>query len=180
MQRDIRAGSAPGLAAPVALGPSEEEFTSVYNRLRERATVVAHRVLWNWADAEEAVSDAFTDAFKKWETIRGLPHLDFLILRMTANKAVDEARRRARRSRLALKAWDRDLPDEDSPEGVAERENIRAALQSLSERQRKVVVLRLVAGLSGPEVAEALDVDVGTVKQHLHRAKGRLHSYLCQ
>lgn len=56
--------------------------------------------------------------------------------------------------------------------------DLHRALGRLSERQRAVAVLRLVFGMNEAEVANALGIQVGTVKQHLHRARGRLRLHL--
>ncbi len=171
-------GSGSGLATepspPLGIGQREEqEFTTLYGKLQRRANAIAYRIVRNWADAEEAVSEAFADAFEKWDFICHLPHREWLLLRMVSNKAVDEARRRSRRLKLELQAWDRPC-DLDSHEAALLREDLNSALSTLTARQREVAALRLIEGLSEPEVAKELEVNVGTVKQHLHRARARL------
>jgi RNA polymerase sigma-70 factor (ECF subfamily) len=53
-----------------------------------------------------------------------------------------------------------------------------AALRALPERQREVIVLRHLAGLSEPEVAEYLGISLGSVKTHMRRAKESLRGRL--
>ena len=57
---------------------------------------------------------------------------------------------------------------------------VRDALQELPEAQREVLVLVFYHQLTGPEVAEVLDISVGTVKSRLHRAKEALKGILSQ
>jgi len=57
-------------------------------------------------------------------------------------------------------------------------ERISAALRSLPERQRAVFVLRHYEELSLQEIAQALDMSLGTVKSALHRAVARLRQRL--
>ena len=57
---------------------------------------------------------------------------------------------------------------------------MRSAIQKLPDGQREVLVLVFYHQLSGPEVAEVLDISEGTVKSRLHRAKENLKGILAQ
>ncbi len=174
MNRRPGAGLATELSVPVGVVQAQKhEFTELYTRLQRRANAIAYRILGNSADADEAVSEAFADAFQKWDIIGHLPHREWLVLRIVSHKAVDEARRRARRLKLELRAWDRPC-DGASHEAALLRQDLNSALSTLTARQREVAVLRLIDGFSEPEVANELQLNVGTVKQHLHRARARL------
>lgn len=61
-----------------------------------------------------------------------------------------------------------------------EIDETRRALEVLDERQRTVVVLRYYADLTVPQIAEAMDAPVGTVKSLLHRALARLSTELSE
>ena len=73
-------------------------------------------------------------------------------------------------------------PDADEPPGLLERLSLREALMDavleLSERQREVVLLRLVEGRSTAEAAELLECAEGTVKATLHQATLKLRAIL--
>ena len=76
-----------------------------------------------------------------------------------------------------------DIPDESqSPEQLLERsltqEAVQRGLQSLSEEQRQILLLREIQGLSYEEIAETLDLEAGTVKSRIFRARKKLCAFL--
>jgi len=90
-----------------------------------------------------------------------LPWVDGWVLRVTANLAIDTARRR-------YVALDPPAPVA-SEDAVATRLAMVAALVRLPRRQREAISLFYLAGLSASEVADVLGLSQGTVKSHLHR-----------
>ncbi len=68
--------------------------------------------------------------------------------------------------------------DDHSPPRADLRRDLEAAIAGLPERYRAVVVLFYLQDVSYPEIAEILDLPLGTVKTHLHRAKRMLRSQL--
>ena len=76
-----------------------------------------------------------------------------------------------------------DIPDESqSPEQLLERsltqEAVQRGLQSLSAEQRQILLLREIQGLSYEEIAETLDLEAGTVKSRIFRARKKLCAFL--
>jgi len=157
--------------------------------LLERHEMVVHRacahLLPRGEDVEGAVQETFVRA------LRGLPRYSGAgsFSAWLASIAVNLCRDRLRRHRLvpfvALEGDDEAggpiavLPSaEPSPERVAMARQavavVRATVAGLSERQREVFALRFFVGLELAAIAEALAVDVGTVKTHLHRALQRV------
>ena len=103
--------------------------------------------------------------------------------RITTNAFLDDARRRTRRPVVALPD-DPDLVLPASPDAVeaaaAERlsDDVQAALGALPEEFRVPVVLADVVGLPYAEIAEQLDVPVGTVRSRIHRGRLALREAL--
>jgi len=93
--------------------------------------------------------------------------------RIVTNKAADwVARRRRRRDtqrELPPEAPAADPPGEDGP-----RDDLQAALRRLPTRQRAILSLHYLEGLSVAEIASALSVPPGTVKSRLHQARNEL------
>ncbi len=153
-----------------------EGFEETFRELFPQAVSVARRILGDHAQAEDAAAEAFARALASWRRVGRLPYRDAWILRVTANVAIDTARKLRHR-----------VPTEDvgdvvsapSPaDAAATRLAMLAALEALSRRQREVVALRYLADLSESTVAECLGVHVGTVQQHAHRGMKALRQHL--
>jgi RNA polymerase sigma-70 factor, ECF subfamily len=98
------------------------------------------------------------------------------VFAVARNAAIDEHRRRSRRVELAFVEPDR-LPDTGVDAGfgrVDETGRVDALLGLLTDDQREVIVLRVIAGLSVQETAEVLGRGAGAVRALQHRALGRL------
>ncbi len=103
--------------------------------------------------------------------------------RITTNAFLDDVRRKQRRPTDALP----DDPERVLPKSAAAdevlaarglNEEIQTAITALPEEYRAAVVLSDVVGLSYQEVADALDVPVGTVRSRIHRGRSRLREAL--
>jgi RNA polymerase sigma factor (sigma-70 family) len=139
----------------------EERFIAAFGRLYSRALRVAYGVVGDVCTAEDVAAEALARAYAQWERIESLPWLEGWVLRVTANLALDIARRQ------------RPLVDPpgvvESEDAIATRLVMVAALNRLPRRQREAVALHYLAGLTDDEVARALGIAEGTVKSHVHR-----------
>jgi RNA polymerase sigma-70 factor (ECF subfamily) len=129
------------------------------------------------AEAEELTQDVY---FKLWENLhryRAGSNFMAWAWRVAKNLLID-AHRRSRRERTA--AWvDPEvidhLPGSDDPHEQTERQQrlkiIAASLRQLEEDLATLILMRDFAGMSYQEIAEALDLPLGTVKSRLNRAR---------
>jgi RNA polymerase sigma-70 factor (ECF subfamily) len=172
-----------------AQGGDLAAFNLLVVRHQSAAYSLALRFLRSREAAEDVTQEAFFRAYRALDGFRGERFRAWL-LRIVANAARDELRRRKRRPQRSLDEArdDPDTPDLDplergpGPEQVAENADLRrvleAALARLPEEWRMVVLLSDVHGLSYEEVATSVGVPVGTVKSRLSRARGRLREIL--
>lgn len=123
--------------------------------------VAAQRVTAERASAEDAAVEALTKAHLRWSYLAGEEWRALWVVRVAVNEAIRHLPRPARRVTAPQGA--------DFAEVVATREMLAWALAVLPRRQREVVVLRHLVGLSEVEVALALEISHGTVKTHLRR-----------
>jgi RNA polymerase sigma factor (sigma-70 family) len=92
-------------------------------------------------------------------------------MRVTVNEAIRHLPRRPPRA-------PQPLDYADPADVLVVRQTLMAALRLLPKRQREVVVMRYLVGMSEPEVAAALGLSLGTVKTHLRRGLSRLRTTL--
>ena len=159
-----------------------------YGELVERYREVAFRTAWlitrSTADAEDAAQEAFVKAYYALGRFRAGEAFRPWILRIVSNEAKNRRRSAGRRERLALRVADERGPGDAAPSpetavvALERREDLLAALERLTERDRLVVSYRFLLELSEAETATALGVRPGTVKSRLSRALERLRREL--
>lgn len=125
-------------------------------------------------DAEDLLGEVFLSAMRDLNKFEGdVGGFRAWLYRIATNRAVDLARRNARRPEEPLAtAIERPGPSDPASEalGRVDRERLWRAVMALPKAQRQVVGMRLAGGLSAPEIAEALGKPVGAVKALQHRA----------
>ncbi len=125
-------------------------------------------------DAEDLTGQVFLEAMRGIRGFSGdASAFKGWLFRIAHNRAVDLARRLHRRPEGPLEEAEglpTPLETEDTAIAGVARERLWKAVESLPEQQRRVLILRLGAGLNSREIAEVLDKRLGTVKALQHRA----------
>ena len=131
--------------------------------------------------AEEVLQDVMLAAWRNAPNFRGESSVRTWLLVIARNRAMNTHRKR----KLPLVTLDDafgvfggDTGPLEKIERKAAQSAVREALEHLPTQQREVLVLVFYHQLSGPEVADVLGINVGTVKSRLHRAKETLRRVL--
>lgn len=150
-------------------------FIDYYDPLRRLAYVI----LGDGAMAEEIVMEAFAKATSKWHLVGGADHPAAYMRQIVVNLCRSKIRRHVLERKVGeiFKRRDEDIVDRTA-EGFGLDIDIWRAVNALPERQRVVVVLRYLEDLQEQEIAELMDIPVGTVKSQLSRARKRLSERL--
>jgi len=159
-----------------ALGESAA-FADLVREHQGMVFSIAYHYLHERSLAEDLAQEVFLELYQSLSRIQSAAHLTFWLRRVTANRCIDQGRKKVRRREQAL---------EDAPEPVASDppadplllERLQQSLAGLPEKQRLVVILRFQEGLGPAEIAEALDMPVNTVKSTLHRSLEELRKGL--
>jgi RNA polymerase sigma-70 factor (ECF subfamily) len=196
---DSRAGSSDKHASTRLPGPASDgelldhhaagdrqALEELFRRYRAIAYRVAYRLLGQEADALDAVQDGFLKAFTHLSAFQGRSSFKTWLLRVVSNSALDLGRQRGRREIRSLDGWaamDQETPlTLDNPAQGLERADlrqiIREALESLPEAQRQTFVLHADGEMSYREVAESLEISIGTVMSRLFYARQKLRAIL--
>ena len=151
-----------------------EAFRHLVGRYQKRAVSHALAILLNRDDAEDAVQEAFIDAFKAistFDTARTFYQWFYVLLRNRCYKLTAKRRPTESLDEALLLATQPGLTAET-------RVALENALQSLSREEREIVSLKYFSGFSYDELATHLQIPRGTVMSRLFYARKRLQSEL--
>jgi RNA polymerase sigma-70 factor (ECF subfamily) len=175
-RKDLLAGSGPGTA---------ESIDAIYDRYAPQVERWARRLAGPQFDAEDLLHDIFLVVMRRRHEFRGEAKITTWLFRVTQQVV------RWRRRNDAIRRWlwgrhGQDMLDARTSvptplEEIERREqNLRlyAALDHLPEKYRTTLVLYALEGMSGEQIAELTDSEVGSVWVRLHRARAKLADLL--
>jgi RNA polymerase sigma-70 factor (ECF subfamily) len=182
---DERAGSiAPEqLLAMVASG-DQNALAELYDSFSPRVFGLIRRLLVDHAQSEEVLQDVFLEIWQsasRFDPNKG--RASTWVMTLAHRRAVDRIRSaqadRERDVRIGMRDVGRDFDQaSEAAEISIEHERVTAAMSRLSEAQRQAISLTYYGGLSQSELAEALNVPLGTVKTRLRGGMIRLRDEL--
>jgi len=145
-----------------------------FGRLYERFGPMVHGVLLTrvpYGEVDDLVQDVFLSAFQRLSTLRAPGAFGGWLAAIARNRAVDY-HRRPRVEQMAD-----DIPAADA-RPQAEARAVLAVIQSLPAAYRETLVLRLVEGMTGQEIADRTGLTPASVRVNLHRGMKRLRDAL--
>jgi RNA polymerase sigma-70 factor, ECF subfamily len=122
-------------------------------------------------DIEDLVQEVFLTVFRRLPTLRDAAAFPGWLAMIARNRAIDHVRRL-----LATEELPEDLPSSDAAE--TEARAILTIVRTLPEAYRETLILRLVEGMTGPEIAARTGLTPGSVRVNLHRGMARLREAL--
>lgn len=142
-------------------------FSMAYHFLRDRSL------------AEELAQEVFFELYRNLETIESPAHLVFWLRKVTSRRCIDQTRRRAFWPKFRLDEVPEPMAKTRAADPMLSRALARL-VASLPEKARMVVILRYQEDLDPMEIAQVLDMPIGTVKSHLQRSLGMLRDKLAR
>lgn len=153
---------------------AREGDRAAYGRLYDRFAPMVHGVLLARvprSDVDDLVQDVFLQAMRRLPSLRDAEAFGGWLLAIARNRARDHWRRGEDTVELKL-----DVAGDPHPEGDAL--TVLAAIRRLPEAYRETLVLRLVEGMTGPEIACRTGLTPGSVRVNLHRGMQQLREAL--
>ncbi len=167
------------------LAGDTDAFGILVRKYQDRLFTTMVHVVGSVAEAEDVVQDAFLQAFTKLHTFQGNSKFYTWLYRIAFNNSISRRRRRRPRTlpdgEQLSQQLDLGLAADSVADAVYRREQVnivRNALGQLSEDYRRILVLRELDGRNYEEIADVLDLPIGTVRSRLHRARKELLSIL--
>jgi RNA polymerase sigma-70 factor (ECF subfamily) len=155
----------------------EEAFASLIRMAGDRLMAIAFRILRDVDRAEDAVQQAIVTAWRELPALRDPDRFDGWLYRVLVNACYVEARKTRRwDANVRLLTPDMTSGSSDAFLSVEDRDELERAFRRLPPQQRAVFVLHHYLGMRHAEIAETLDVPVGTVKSRIHYASATLRA----
>lgn len=170
-------------------GGDTDAFALLVKAYEKQVYNLCLRMVGDPTDAEDLAQEAFVKSWQGLEFYKFEAAFSTWLYRLTTNLCIDFLRKKKRRPTLSLILEDEegetrlDVPDpRPQPEETVlqkeRQEALNRAMAQLDDEARAILTLRVVDELSYEELAKALDLNVGTVKSRLARARTKLRKIL--
>jgi RNA polymerase sigma-70 factor, ECF subfamily len=165
-------------------GGNTQAFATLYDRHSKVAYSLAYRMMGERQSAEDLVQEVFLKVWRAAGTYRAeRAGVRTWILSIVHNRGVDQLRSRTRRRQLGDRVEataSTSQPSEAFSETwrSSQREQVREALKALPAEQLKVLELSYFSGYTQMEIAELLDLPLGTVKGRVRLGMKKIREYL--
>ena len=175
-------GSSDGVIVARVLRGDVEAFRVLVERYRDRYARYAFYMLGNREDAEEALQDAFTRAYRSLARCEDPERFGAWLFRILVNRCRTLGARRGRRARTFVvdEGAILEASEEHPAERNAWREEIDRALQQLRADQREAFLLKYVEDKGYDEMSQLTGVGVSALKMRVMRACDRLRELLSE
>lgn len=170
----------------------QDAFAQLMQASQARIYNLTLRMTGDPQDALDLSQEAFFNAWKGLKFFKGDSAFSTWVYRLANNVCIDHLRKRSRRQNVNL-PMPADPEDDSLPEVPDERYRpdtrleqqetrraVRAGLARLSDEHRQVLVMRELSGLSYQEIGDILDLEAGTVKSRIARARLALRKILLE
>ncbi|MBN2852867.1 MAG: RNA polymerase sigma factor [Clostridia bacterium] len=164
-----------------------DSFEKLIELFQDRAFAIAYSVMGNYHDSYDMVQESFIKAYNNIHKFNFKSSFNTWLFRIIKNTCIDEIRKRNRRKTISIdSSYENDdgelsfqlEDDADSLETILEKkensELLTKALEKLSIEHRTVVVLSDIEGYDYKEISELLEINLGTVKSRISRARIKL------
>lgn len=168
----------------------EQAFEALVTAYERKVYNYALRSTGNEQDAMDITQEVFLRVFRSLSGFKEESSFSTWLYRITFNICIDFSRKNAKRNENSLSldgeaadGKELELLDErHAPEAAYDRKELReeiaGAILRLSEQHREVLVMREISGLSYAEIAEVLELEEGTVKSRIARARENLRKII--
>jgi RNA polymerase sigma-70 factor, ECF subfamily len=153
-----------------------EAFSELVRRHQQVTYNLAYRYMRDATQAEDMAQEAFLKAYRLLDGFRGDSSFSTWLYRVTSSVCLTELSRRKRRSEVELQPTHYKNAAIQPNYTLDVPEQIRRCVTKLSDRYAEIVTLYYLKGVSYDEIAEAMDIPMGTLKTWMFRARKQLRT----
>ena len=160
---------------------SLKEFTDKILPIKDKLYRFSLRIVGNAPEAEDVVQEVFIKLWKKRNELDQLNNIEAWCMRATRNLSIDKLRSKHKRLGMIPEGFDI-KSTAATPDRLAESSDtltrIKNFMNKLPEKQKMVMQLRDIEGMSYQEITEALSMPMNQVKVYLFRARQQIRAQL--
>jgi RNA polymerase sigma-70 factor, ECF subfamily len=161
-----------------AIQGDEEAYASLMTMAGDRLLAIAFRILRDLQAAEDAVQVALVSAWRDLPSLRDPDRFEAWLTRLLVRACYAEARRHRRWS-VRMRVLPIEGPEgPDTTLSIADRDQLDRGFKRLPVDQRAIFILHHYLGWTHTEIAQSLDIPIGTVKSRLYYATQTLRAAL--
>lgn len=168
-----------------------ESFLALLRPIRRELEVYCRRLVWNEHDVPDAIQNAVMNAFRAFDRYKEETHFRAWMFKILTHEAFKLNRKHGRIARLEFRVEPDELDALPAVEGNPEfqdwlntpdalndalDEKLIASLKTLTEAERAVLLMRAIGDFRYWEIAEALDIPLGSVMGNLSRARRKMQA----
>jgi RNA polymerase sigma-70 factor (ECF subfamily) len=154
---------------------------AAFGHLYDRYARMVHGVLLArvpWHEVDDLVQDVFMIALRRLSTLRDVESFGAWLMVIARNRANDFYRRSVPKDTVADEDADGEIAANSGGDNQGEAANVLDAIKDLPDTYRETLILRLVEGMTGPEIAARTGMTHGSVRVNLHRGMQQLREKL--
>lgn len=154
----------------------KDAFRDLYEKYKDKVFATVFRIVGTHEEAVDVAQDVFVKVYHDLEQFKFASKFSTWLYRVAVNFSINRVNERERHSRIEVGL----ARERDQASGIRDErdELVQKAIMDLNPKLRAVVVLRYLQGLSYDEIAQVLDLSIGTVKSRLHLAHEALRDVL--
>jgi len=160
---------------------SLKEFTNKILPIKDKLYRFSLRIVGNTVIAEDVVQEVFIKLWKKREELGHIENIEAWCMRATRNLSIDKLRSKHQKLGMIPEGFDI-KSSAATPDRLAESNDtisrVKAFMDKLPEKQKMVMQLRDIEGLTYQEITEALSMPMNQVKVYLYRARQQIRAQL--
>ncbi|HOJ07651.1 MAG: sigma-70 family RNA polymerase sigma factor [Ignavibacteriota bacterium] len=167
---------------------NEKAFEILVSRFKNPLINFVYRFLGDYDNCVDVVQDTFIKVYRYKDSYSSLAKFSTWIYTIAGNLARTEYKRKRRKNFFSINSYGEeqktfDIPDEAYRPDIQtdmkiKSEIIQKALLKVRDTYREAVILRDIQELSYEEIAEIMQIEIGTVKSRINRGRAELQKYL--
>lgn len=159
-----------------ALNGDGESFYKLIEPIKDKLYKVAYVYVHNEEDALDCIHESIIKAIQSLNTVKSPEYFNTWMMKLTVNKCKDYIRKNNKVVLVDINDYENSLNVTDNQ--IEDKEDIKNALEKLTEEERDLIVMRYIEDMSLNDISYVTDKPLGTVKSKISRSLKKLKTHM--